>query len=208
MARFGGNRFGSSFGGGGGLRNRMLQDELMSMLRKKQQQPAQPAQAAAQASRPMAGFGPGSPGQPMMSTGSQGDSSGHNQRMLMNRMYGNNTPGSQYNVKKWFPPNNPMGPIFQKIRDKEREDFYKGWGQGGGINGSNTPAGQPPAPQAPGQGLGFPGNNKTVMDAMGIGGPAGPPIGPQPIGPAGTAKRAMKKFYPPGDPRGMMMDRY
>jgi hypothetical protein len=43
MARFGGNRFGGG-SGGGSLRNRMMQDELMSMIRKKQAQPAQAAQ--------------------------------------------------------------------------------------------------------------------------------------------------------------------
>jgi hypothetical protein len=74
MAGFGGNRFGSSYGGGG-LRNRMMQDELMSMLRKKQSQPTQ--------------TGAGFTVQPsMISTGGPGDSAGFNERKKNREMMG------------------------------------------------------------------------------------------------------------------------
>jgi hypothetical protein len=87
MARFGGNRFGGG-GGGNSLQNLMLRNELMSQLRKKQQQPAQPAQAAAQASQQGAGF---TVKPSVMSTGSQptaAESAAFNQRSRDRAVYG------------------------------------------------------------------------------------------------------------------------
>lgn len=88
----------------------------------------------------MAPTGPGVLGSatnPMMSSGSNGTSEGEfTKRMALDRMYGNNGAGSNYNVRKWLPPNNPMGTVYKRIWDKEREKFYKG------RNGSMKPGGR------------------------------------------------------------------
>lgn len=163
MARFSGNRF-------SGIRRApmfdsldraMLKHHLMSRLRSNRQRPAQ---AAAQVSQPGAGF---TVKPSVMSSSTLGNSSEFTKRMVLDRMYGNNRPGSKYNVKKWLPPNNPMGTIFQRIRDKEREDLKSIGRQIPGTLGSDVPS--------TGPGLGFPGATKTVRDAMKKFYPAGSP---------------------------------